>query len=135
MRGEGCGSQWTHVPAAEDRRDHGFYECKRLRGDLSHPYYSGRTSTVPCIEVRLAAYCPIWWTFPENWYAPTDPIRENGFVERCAAGITREYIYRTFVQADPALAVGIQRDLDRFNQYLAESSTPKGPIKSSLTYS
>jgi hypothetical protein len=35
-------------------------------------------------------------------------------VKTCSrSGVTREYMYRTFVQADPALAVGILRDIDR----------------------
>jgi hypothetical protein len=81
------------------------------------------------MEARFTTYFPNWWTFTtwkafRGWYALTSPSRENGFKERCAAGITREYVYNTFVLADPALAVGIQRDLDRFHKYLADSCTP-----------
>jgi hypothetical protein len=48
-------------------------------------------------DTRLATYFPNWWTFSlwsafRVWYAATDPQRETGFTERCAAGITREYM-------------------------------------------
>jgi hypothetical protein len=81
------------------------------------------------MEVRLASYFPNWWTFTawkafRNWYAATAPARENGFKERCAEGLTRAYMYHTFVLADPALAANIQKDLDRFHIYLSESSAP-----------
>jgi hypothetical protein len=81
------------------------------------------------MEVRLASYFPNWWNFAawkafRDWYAVTTPTRENGFKERCAAGLTRAYMYHTFVRADQALAANIQNDLDRFHIYLAESSAP-----------
>jgi hypothetical protein len=81
------------------------------------------------MEVRLASYFPNWWNFAawkafRDWYAVTAPTCEKGFKERCAAGLTRAYMYHTFVRADPALAANIQTDLDRFHIYLSESSAP-----------
>jgi hypothetical protein len=56
------------------------------------------------MEERLAAYFSNWWNFAawaafRVWHHATDPIREAGFAERRAAEITREYVYRTLVQA------------------------------------
>jgi hypothetical protein len=61
------------------------------------------------VSPALRAYdglFPDWWTFPlwaafRGWYKATDPIRKQGFADHCAAGITREYMYKTFVKADP----------------------------------
>jgi hypothetical protein len=69
-----------------------------------------------CIEQRLVAYCPDWWTFPlwaafRGWYKATDPVREQQFADRCAVGIAREYMYNTFVKASPAyLKLGNRRE-------------------------
>jgi hypothetical protein len=53
----------------------------------------------------MMVYFPDWWTFPlwaafRGWYKATYPVREQGFAGRCAAGITREYMYNTFVKAN-----------------------------------
>jgi hypothetical protein len=56
-------------------------------------------------------YFPDWWTFPlwasfRHWYRVTDPVREQEFACRCAAGITREYMYTTFVKAKSGSGLG-----------------------------
>jgi hypothetical protein len=85
------------------------------------------------MEKRLVTYFPDWWTFPlwnafRGWYAVVDPIPKKGLAERCATGITREYMYHTFVQApDPALAENMQNDFHGFHIYLAESAAPSSP--------
>jgi hypothetical protein len=81
------------------------------------------------MEERMIAYFPDWWTFPlwasfRGWYRATDPVREQEFADRCAAGITREYMYKTFVKASPDRVWVVQSDLDKFHKYLAESDTP-----------
>jgi hypothetical protein len=64
------------------------------------------------------------WSAFRVWYASTDPQRAAGFAEWCTAGITREYMYRTFGQANPGRVWLVQNDLDRSQNYLAESSAP-----------
>jgi hypothetical protein len=77
----------------------------------------------------MIAYCPDWWTFPlwasfRGWYRVTDPVREQEFASRHAAGITREYMFKTFVKASPDRVWAVQTDLDKFHKYLAESDAP-----------
>jgi hypothetical protein len=43
----------------------------------------------------------------------------------CAAGVTREYMYNTFVKASPDRVWVVQSNIDRFHKYLAESDTPE----------
>jgi hypothetical protein len=47
-----------------------------------------------------------------GWYAATDPVREQGFADRCAASITSEYMYNIFVKANPDRVWVVQKDLD-----------------------
>jgi hypothetical protein len=73
--------------------------------DRSSPHFTPpHCLCLPCIEDRMLTYFPDWWTFPlwaafRGWYKLVDPAREQGFADRCAEGITCEYMYNTFVKA------------------------------------
>jgi hypothetical protein len=81
------------------------------------------------MEERMMVYFLDQWIFPlwaafRGCHAATDPVREQEFADRCAAGITREYMYHTFVKANPDRVWVVQKDLYRFRAYLADSETP-----------